>query len=81
MLKFRPAPIYILDEVDAALDVSHTANIGKMIKKYFTNSQVNPTFLILQKMTITFFYKYKHWHRKMSNLKLTNTENVWFLLE
>lgn len=40
MLKFRPAPIYILDEVDAALDLSHTQNIGHMIKKHFTTSQV-----------------------------------------
>ncbi|VDL69782.1 unnamed protein product [Nippostrongylus brasiliensis] len=39
MLKFRPAPIYILDEVDAALDLSHTQNIGHMIKKHFTSSQ------------------------------------------
>jgi len=40
MLKFKPAPIYILDEVDAALDVSHTQNIGTMIKKHFKESQV-----------------------------------------
>lgn len=40
MLKFKPAPIYILDEVDAALDMSHTQNIGGMLKKHFTNSQV-----------------------------------------
>lgn len=32
LLKFKPAPIYILDEIDAALDLSHTQNIGKMIK-------------------------------------------------
>ena len=35
LLKFKPAPIYILDEIDAALDLSHTQNIGKMIKTYF----------------------------------------------
>lgn len=40
MLKFKPAPIYILDEVDAALDMSHTQNIGQMLKAHFTNSQV-----------------------------------------
>lgn len=28
LLLFKPAPIYILDEVDAALDLSHTQNIG-----------------------------------------------------
>lgn len=41
MLKYKPAPIYILDEVDAALDMSHTQNIGQMLKMHFTNSQVN----------------------------------------
>ncbi|GMT14681.1 hypothetical protein PFISCL1PPCAC_5978 [Pristionchus fissidentatus] len=39
MLKFRPAPLYILDEVDAALDLSHTQNIGAMIKTHFKESQ------------------------------------------
>lgn len=39
MLKFKPAPLYILDEVDAALDLSHTANIGKMIKAHFNDNQ------------------------------------------
>uniref|UniRef100_A0AC35UE82 Structural maintenance of chromosomes protein n=1 Tax=Rhabditophanes sp. KR3021 TaxID=114890 RepID=A0AC35UE82_9BILA len=39
MLKYRPAPIYILDEIDAALDLSHTHNIGKLIKDHFKESQ------------------------------------------
>ncbi|KAK0393572.1 hypothetical protein QR680_000282 [Steinernema hermaphroditum] len=39
MLKFSPAPLYILDEVDAALDISHTQNIGHMIKEHFSQSQ------------------------------------------
>lgn len=39
MLKFSPAPLYILDEVDAALDMSHTQNIGNMLKDHFTSSQ------------------------------------------
>lgn len=39
LLLFKPAPIYILDEVDAALDPSHTQNIGKMIKEHFPFSQ------------------------------------------
>ncbi|CAM9869491.1 unnamed protein product, partial [Heterosigma akashiwo] len=31
--------MYILDEVDAALDLSHTQNIGTMLKTHFQNSQ------------------------------------------
>ena len=34
MLLLKPAPIYILDEVDAALDLSHTQNIGSMLKVF-----------------------------------------------
>ena len=40
LLRYNPAPIYILDEVDAALDQNHTTNIGHMIKTNFPNSQV-----------------------------------------
>lgn len=40
LLKYNPAPLYILDEIDAALDQSHTQNIGIMIKKYFKDAQV-----------------------------------------
>ncbi|CAL6328318.1 unnamed protein product [Bathycoccus prasinos] len=39
LLLFKPAPIYILDEVDAALDLSHTQNIGRMIRTHFPFSQ------------------------------------------
>lgn len=39
MLLFKPAPLYILDEVDAALDLSHTENIGTMLRKHFKHSQ------------------------------------------
>ncbi|KAK4336854.1 hypothetical protein RND71_043403 [Anisodus tanguticus] len=39
LLLYKPAPIYILDEVDAALDQNHTQNIGIMIKKHFARSQ------------------------------------------
>jgi structural maintenance of chromosome 2 len=39
LLLFKPAPMYILDEVDAALDLSHTQNIGLMLRTHFTNSQ------------------------------------------
>ena len=28
LLQFKPAPMYILDEIDAALDLSHTQHIG-----------------------------------------------------
>ena len=43
LLLFKPAPLYILDEVDAALDLSHTQNIGHMLKTHFQHSQVNKT--------------------------------------
>lgn len=39
LLLFKPAPLYILDEVDAALDLSHTQNIGRMLKDHFKSSQ------------------------------------------
>jgi structural maintenance of chromosome 2 len=39
LLQFKPAPMYILDEIDAALDLSHTQNIGKLLKHKFTSSQ------------------------------------------
>ena len=39
LLRFKPAPLYILDEVDAALDLSHTQNIGHMLRSHFKGSQ------------------------------------------
>lgn len=39
MLLYKPAPLYILDEIDAALDLSHTENIGTMLKRHFKHSQ------------------------------------------
>jgi structural maintenance of chromosome 2 len=39
LLLFKPAPMYILDEVDAALDLSHTQNIGLMLRTHFSTSQ------------------------------------------
>ena len=39
LLRFKPAPMYILDEIDAALDLSHTQNIGQMLKTHFSQSQ------------------------------------------
>ncbi|OMJ23163.1 Structural maintenance of chromosomes protein 2 [Smittium culicis] len=39
LLQFKPAPMYILDEIDAALDLSHTQNIGRLFKSRFKGSQ------------------------------------------
>ena len=39
LLQFKPAPVYILDEVDAALDLSHTENIGRLLKARFKTAQ------------------------------------------
>jgi structural maintenance of chromosome 2 len=39
LLLFKPAPMYILDEIDAALDLSHTQNIGEIIRTRFGSSQ------------------------------------------
>jgi structural maintenance of chromosome 2 len=39
LLQFKPAPMYILDEVDAALDLSHTQNIGHLLRSRFKGSQ------------------------------------------
>ncbi|ODN04566.1 Structural maintenance of chromosomes protein 2 [Orchesella cincta] len=36
---YNPAPFYILDEVDAALDLSHTQNIGVVIQNQFKGTQ------------------------------------------
>merc|ERR1719499_370443 len=39
LLRYKPAPMYILDEIDAALDPSHTQNIGSMLSKRFKQAQ------------------------------------------
>jgi structural maintenance of chromosome 2 len=39
LLQFKPAPMYILDEVDAALDLSHTQNMGQLFHHRFKGSQ------------------------------------------
>ncbi|KAK4050313.1 Structural maintenance of chromosomes protein 2 [Microbotryomycetes sp. JL201] len=39
LLHFKPAPMYILDEIDAALDLSHTENIGRLFRTRFKGSQ------------------------------------------
>lgn len=39
LLSYKPAPFYIFDEVDAALDLSHTENLGLLIAEHFPQSQ------------------------------------------
>lgn len=39
LLQYRPAPMYILDEIDAALDAHHTQNIGHVIRTRFNFAQ------------------------------------------
>ncbi|CAL5995919.1 Chromosome_segregation ATPase [Hexamita inflata] len=39
LLECKPSPIYILDEIDAALDLSHTHSIGRLIQQEFKGSQ------------------------------------------
>lgn len=39
LLQFKPAPMYLLDEIDAALDLSHTQHIGQLFKTRFRGSQ------------------------------------------
>ncbi|PIA18728.1 RecF/RecN/SMC protein [Coemansia reversa NRRL 1564] len=39
LLQFKPAPMYVLDEIDAALDPSHTQNIGQLFRTRFKGSQ------------------------------------------
>lgn len=39
LLQFKPAPMYILDEIDAALDLQHTQHIGQLFKNRFKGSQ------------------------------------------
>lgn len=41
LLKYKPAPLYILDEIDAALDLSHTQRIGKLIVMKLNTSLVS----------------------------------------
>lgn len=39
LLQFKPAPMYILDEIDAALDLSHTQHIGQLFRTRFKGAQ------------------------------------------
>uniref|UniRef100_A0A8C9M8X7 Structural maintenance of chromosomes 2 n=1 Tax=Panthera tigris altaica TaxID=74533 RepID=A0A8C9M8X7_PANTA len=66
MLLFKPAPIYILDEVDAALDLSHTQNIGQMLRTHFTHSQV--------RTRKTIMCLFKNYSLVMANTKIFRIE-------
>ena len=37
---FKPTPLYVMDEIDAALDFKNVAIIGKYIKERTKNAQV-----------------------------------------
>ena len=39
LLQFKPVPMYILDEIDAALDLSHTQHIGTLFRTRFCGAQ------------------------------------------
>ena len=39
LLQFMSAPMYILDEIDAALDLSHTQHIGTIFRTRFHGAQ------------------------------------------
>ena len=39
LLQSKPAPMYILDEIDAALDLFHTQHIGTLFRTHFRSSQ------------------------------------------
>jgi structural maintenance of chromosome 2 len=39
MLTYRPAPFYIFDEIDSALDLSYTQGIGEIIQREFSSAQ------------------------------------------
>ena len=47
--RFKPAPFYVLDEIDAALDKANTRKIVELIKKYSENSQ----FIVISHNDIT----------------------------
>jgi structural maintenance of chromosome 2 len=39
LLQFKSAPMYILDEIDAALDLSHTHQVGTLFRTRFRGAQ------------------------------------------
>jgi structural maintenance of chromosome 2 len=76
LLISKPVPFYILDEIDAALDLTHTHNIGKMIIKYFPMSQ----FIIVSLkngiiLSAKIIFKIKIDHGKSLIIRLDNKNN------
>jgi structural maintenance of chromosome 2 len=39
LLQLKPAPMYILDQIDAALDLSHTQHVGTLSRTLFRGAQ------------------------------------------
>ena len=40
LLRLKPAPTYILDEIDAASELFHTQHIGQLFRTRFKGSQI-----------------------------------------
>jgi chromosome segregation ATPase len=51
LLLSKPAPMYILDEVDAALSLSHMQNVGTMLRTHFSDTQL---IVVSQRLPIRF---------------------------
>ncbi len=56
LLLYKHAPFYILDEVDAALDLSHTENIGIKKKNYNLQLLLKRSYDIKQFSIIIVYY-------------------------
>lgn len=79
LLKYRPAPFYILDEVDAALDLSHTQNIGNLLKKRFKSSQFIVVSLkegMFTNANVLFKTKFKDGISSVERFEQNENENV-----
>jgi structural maintenance of chromosome 2 len=80
LLLFKPAPMYILDEVDAALDLSHTQNIGNMLRTHFSQSQfivVSLKVCSVRSLSLYFFRSISHnlfYRRECSTTPTSSTE-------
>jgi len=72
LLLFKPAPMYILDEVDAALDLSHTQNVGTMLRTHFSDSQ----FIVVSHKEGMFNNANAVFHTKLVNNVSTVTRTV-----